>query len=186
MVHNGIEYGDLQMISEAYDLLYSGLKLNHDEMYTIFDEWNRGELDSYLIEITRDIMGYKEEDGKPLLTKILDRAGQKGSGKWTGINSLELGVPVTLISEAVYARSLSSLKEERLEASKILAGVERVVDGNREEILKTFDKPSTPQDSELCSRLYVVTRTAQEYNWHLNYGSIAQMWREGCIIVVSS
>lgn len=183
MVHNGIEYGDLQMISEAYDLLYSGLKLNHDEMYTIFDEWNRGELDSYLIEITRDIMGYKEEDGKPLLTKILDRAGQKGSGKWTGINSLELGVPVTLISEAVYARSLSSLKEERLEASKILAGVERVVDGNREEIIEDLRQALYASKIVSYAQGYMLLRkAAQEYNWHLNYGSIAQMWREGCII----
>ena len=183
MVHNGIEYGDLQMISEAYDLLYSGLKLNHDETYTIFDEWNRGELDSYLIEITRDIMGYKEEDGKPLLTKILDRAGQKGSGKWTGINSLELGVPVTLISEAVYARSLSSLKEERLEASKILAGVERVVDGNREEIIEDLRQALYASKIVSYAQGYMLLReAAQEYNWHLNYGSIAQMWREGCII----
>jgi 6-phosphogluconate dehydrogenase len=171
------------MISEAYDLLYSGLKLNHDEMYTIFDEWNRGELDSYLIEITRDIMGYKEEDGKPLLTKILDRAGQKGSGKWTGINSLELGVPVTLISEAVYARSLSSLKEERLEASKILAGVERVVDGNREEIIEDLRQALYASKIVSYAQGYMLLReAAQEYNWHLNYGSIAQMWREGCII----
>ncbi len=183
MVHNGIEYGDMQMISEAYDLLHSGLKLSHDEMYTIFDEWNKGELDSYLIEITRDIMGYKDEDGSALLTKILDRAGQKGTGKWTGINSLELGVPVTLISQAVYARSLSALKEERLEASKLLAGVEREIDGDKEAIIEDLRQALYASKIVSYAQGYMLMReAANEYNWHLNYGGIAQMWRGGCII----
>ncbi len=183
MVHNGIEYGDMQMISEAYDLLYSGLQLSHDEMYTIFDEWNRGELDSYLIEITRDIMAYKDEDGSPLLTKILDRAGQKGTGKWTGINSLELGVPVTLISQAVYARSLSALKEERLEASKRLAGVPRELSGDKEEIIEDLRQALYASKIVSYAQGYMLMReAANEYGWHLNYGGIAQMWRGGCII----
>ncbi|NLA93026.1 MAG: decarboxylating NADP(+)-dependent phosphogluconate dehydrogenase [Spirochaetales bacterium] len=183
MVHNGIEYGDMQMISEAYDLLYSGLQLSHDEMYTIFDEWNRGELDSYLIEITRDIMAYKDEDGSPLLTKILDRAGQKGTGKWTGINSLELGVPVTLISQAVYARSLSALKEERLEASKRLAGVSRELSGDKEEIIEDLRQALYASKIVSYAQGYMLMReAANEYGWHLNYGGIAQMWRGGCII----
>jgi 6-phosphogluconate dehydrogenase len=183
MVHNGIEYGDMQMISEAYDLLHSGLNLSHDEMYTIFDEWNKGELDSYLIEITRDIMAYKDEDGSPLLTKILDRAGQKGTGKWTGINSLELGVPVTLISQAVYARSLSALKEERLEASKLLAGVSREIEGEKEAIIEDLRQALYASKIVSYAQGYMLMReAAHEYNWHLNYGGIAQMWRGGCII----
>src|SRR5687768_6476948 len=122
MVHNGIEYGDMQLICEAYQLLKDGLGLNADELHEVFAEWNKGELDSYLIEITRDIFAVKDEDGVPMVDKILDAAGQKGTGKWTGISSLELGVPVTLIGEAVYARCLSALKDERVAASKVLNG----------------------------------------------------------------
>ena len=122
MVHNGIEYGDMQLICEAYQLLKDALGLNADELHEVFAEWNKGELDSYLIEITRDIFAVKDEDGMPMVDKILDTAGQKGTGKWTGISSLELGVPVTLIGEAVYARCLSAMKDERVAASKILTG----------------------------------------------------------------
>mgnify|MGYP001282092370 CR=1 FL=1 len=140
MVHNGIEYGDMQMICEAYDLLRQGLGLSHDELHEIFSEWNEGELDSYLIEITRDIMAMKDEDGQPLVTKILDRAGQKGTGKWTGISSLELGVPVTLIVEAVYARCLSALKSERVTASKLISGPDKRIEGEKAALVEDIRK----------------------------------------------
>ena len=122
MVHNGIEYGDMQLISEAYHLMRDGLGMTHDEMQVTFTEWNKGKLDSYLIEITRDILGYKDEDGQPLVEKILDAAEQKGTGKWTGISALDMGIPLTLVVEAVLARALSALKDERVEASKVLSG----------------------------------------------------------------
>ncbi len=122
MVHNGIEYGDMQLISEAYNLMKNLLGMNADEMHEVFAEWNKGDLDSYLMEITRDILGYKDEDGGALVEKILDTAGQKGTGKWTGIEALDLGIPLTLIGESVFARCLSALKEERVEASKVLSG----------------------------------------------------------------
>ena len=128
MVHNGIEYGDMQLICEAYQLMKGGLGLSNEEMHEVFAEWNKGELDSYLIEITRDILGYKDpENGEQTLDKILDTAGQKGTGKWTSESSLDLGMPVTLIGEAVYARCLSAMKEERVAASKILSGPRRQV-----------------------------------------------------------
>uniref|UniRef100_A0AC34GAU2 Phosphogluconate dehydrogenase (NADP(+)-dependent, decarboxylating) n=1 Tax=Panagrolaimus sp. ES5 TaxID=591445 RepID=A0AC34GAU2_9BILA len=122
MVHNGIEYGDMQLIAEAYDLLLNGLGLSQDEMANVFDEWNKGELDSFLIEITANILRYKDESGESVVPKILDSAGQKGTGKWTGISALEYGQPVTLIAEAVFARCLSALKEQRVLASKVLPG----------------------------------------------------------------
>src|SRR5271155_1720618 len=122
MVHNGIEYGDMQLICEAYQLMRDGLGMSADDMHQVFDEWNKGVLDSYLIEITRDILAYKEKDGTPLVDRILDAAGQKGTGKWTVIDSMELGIPITLISEAVYARCVSALKEDRVAASKVLSG----------------------------------------------------------------
>ena len=135
MVHNGIEYGDMQLISEAYHIMKDYVGLSHDEMYEIFDEWNKGDLDSYLIEITRDIMGYKEE-GKPLVENILDAAGQKGTGKWTGISALDLGVPLTLIGESVFARCLSAQKEERVEASKVLGSPIKQYDGDKKQFVK--------------------------------------------------
>ena len=125
MIHNGIEYGDMQLICEAYNLLSVALNLDADELSEVFNEWNEGELDSYLIQITAEIFAKKDEDGAPMIDKILDTAGQKGSGKWTGISSLDLGVPVTLIGEAVYARCLSAMKDERVIASKVLNGTER-------------------------------------------------------------
>jgi 6-phosphogluconate dehydrogenase len=183
MVHNGIEYGDMQMICEAYDLLNQGLGLTHDEMHAIFDEWNKGDLDSYLIEITRDIMKTKDADGSPLVTKILDRAGQKGTGKWTGINSMDLGVPVTLIVEAVYARCLSALKSERVQASKLISGPDRKISGDREEIILDIRKALLASKIVSYAQGYMLMReAAKEYGWSLNYGGIALMWRGGCII----
>ena len=131
MVHNGIEYGDMQLITEAYLIMRDLLGMSADEMHKVFEEWNKGELDSYLIEITRDILAFKDEDGKPLVDKILDTAGQKGTGKWTGIASLDLGVPLTLIGEAVYGRCLSAMKDERVEASKILNGPKPKFEGDK-------------------------------------------------------
>jgi 6-phosphogluconate dehydrogenase len=183
MVHNGIEYGDMQMICEAYDLLHSGLGLNHDELHDIFAEWNTGELDSYLIEITRDIMKTRDEDGEPLVTKILDKAGQKGTGKWTGISSLELGVPVTLIVEAVYARCLSALKSERTAASKVIGGPDRHIDGQRNAIVEDVRKALLASKIVSYAQGYMLMReAANEHGWDLNYGGIALMWRGGCII----
>ncbi len=183
MVHNGIEYGDMQMICEAYDFLYTGLGLSYEEMYNIFTQWNETELDSYLIEITRDIMKVKDSDGSPLVDKILDKAGQKGTGKWTGINSLELGVPVTLIVEAVYARSLSALKSERVEASNIITGPMRVIEGERAEIIEDVRKALLASKIVSYAQGYMLMReAAKENGWSLNYGGIALMWRGGCII----
>jgi len=183
MVHNGIEYGDMQMICEAYDFLYSGLSLSYDELAEIFTQWNTTELDSYLIEITRDIMKKKDSDGSPLVENILDRAGQKGTGKWVGINSLDLGVPVTLIVEAVYARSLSALKSERVEASKIISGPMRAIEGERADIIEDVRKALLASKIVSYAQGYMLMReAAKEYGWDLNYGGIALMWRGGCII----
>jgi 6-phosphogluconate dehydrogenase len=134
MVHNGIEYGDMQLICEAYQLMHEGLGLSHLEMQEVFSTWNQGELDSYLIEITRDIMGFVDKDGEALVTKILDKAGQKGTGKWTVDSCLQLGIPVTLIGEAVFSRCLSSLKDERVEASKVLSGPSPKIDLDKKRI----------------------------------------------------
>jgi 6-phosphogluconate dehydrogenase len=183
MIHNGIEYGDIQMICEAYDLLHTGLGLNHDELHEIFADWNEGELDSFLIEITRDIMKTKDEDGSPLVTKILDKAGQKGTGKWTAISSFELGVPVTLIGEAVYARMLSALKSERVEAAKILKGPPRKIEGDKKQIIEDARQALYASKIVSYAQGYMLMReAAKEYNWNLNYGGIALMWRGGCII----
>jgi 6-phosphogluconate dehydrogenase len=184
MVHNGIEYGDMQLICEAYQLLRDGLGLNADELHEVFAEWNKGELDSYLIEITRDIFAFKDEDGTPMVDKILDTAGQKGTGKWTGISSLELGVPVTLIGEAVYARCLSAMKDERVTASKVLSGPDRKPKGqDREAFIENV------RVALYCSKMisyaqgYMLLReAAKEQRWNLNLGGIALMWRGGCII----
>ncbi|MDX9934031.1 MAG: decarboxylating NADP(+)-dependent phosphogluconate dehydrogenase [Sphaerochaetaceae bacterium] len=183
MVHNGIEYGDMQMICEAYDLLRLGLGLDHEQLYEVFDEWNKGELDSYLIEITRDIMAVKDDDGQPLVTKILDRAGQKGTGKWTGISSLELGVPVTLIVEAVYARCLSALKHERVRASKVIKGPDQSIDGEKKVLIEEVRKALLASKIVSYAQGYMLMReAAKENGWKLNYGGIALMWRGGCII----
>jgi 6-phosphogluconate dehydrogenase len=183
MVHNGIEYGDIQLICEAYQMLKDGLGLTAAELHDVFAEWNAGELDSYLIEITRDIFGKLDEDGTPIVDKILDTAGQKGTGKWTGISSLDLGVPVTLIGEAVYARCLSAMKEERVLAAQVLSGPSRCPIENRKGFIE--DVRSALYCSKMISYAqgYMLLReAAKEYKWNLNFGGIALMWRGGCII----
>ena len=186
MVHNGIEYGDMQLICEAYNIMKSGLGMSADEMHTVFAEWNKGALDSYLIEITRDILAKKDTDGLPLVDKILDTAGQKGTGKWTVINSQDLGVPITLMAEAVYSRCVSALKDERVKASKKLKGPRPTIKLS-EEKKKQFinDIQSALYSSKIISYAqgYMLMRTAaKEYGWNLNFGGIALMWRGGCII----
>ncbi len=183
MVHNGIEYGDMQLITEAYHLMKSGLDMNADEMHDVFRKWNSGPLDSYLIEITADILGYRDEKGEPLVEKILDTAGQKGTGKWTAINALDMGVPVTLIGEAVFSRCLSALKEERVEASGIIKGPEITFNGNREEFLKDLESALLASKIISYAQGFMLMReAAKEFGWKLNYGDIALMWRGGCII----
>lgn len=183
MVHNGIEYGDMQLICEAYQLMKTLLGFDNNKMHKVFAEWNKGELDSYLIEITRDIMAYKDQDGNALVEKILDTAGQKGTGKWTGISSLEMGIPVTLIGEAVYARCLSALKEERVEASKVLKGKTPLFEGDKETFVEDIRKALLASKIVSYAQGYMLMRqAAKEYGWNLNYGGIALMWRGGCII----
>ena len=183
MVHNGIEYGDMQLISEIYHFMKVILEFGADDMHRIFDEWNKGKLDSYLIEITSKIFTVKDEDGSPLVDKILDSAGQKGTGKWTGIAALNEGVPLTLITEAVFARALSSMKEERVEASKELTGPLVDFKGERDEYIGRL------REALYCAKIisyaqgYALMKAASEkYNWNLNFGGIALMWRGGCII----
>jgi 6-phosphogluconate dehydrogenase len=183
MVHNGIEYGDMQLISEAYHLMKAGLGLTYDEMHNIFADWNRGKLDSYLIEITRDIMAFKDQDGSPLVEKILDTAGQKGTGRWTVVTALESGIPLTLISEAVQARSLSALKEERVEASKVLQGPATHFSGNKKAFVEDIRQALYASKIISYAQGYMLMRAAaKEYQWNLNYGGVALMWRGGCII----
>ena len=184
MVHNGIEYGDMQLICEAYSLMENVLGMSCDEMHEVFKEWNTGVLDSYLIDITKDILAVKDEDGEPLLDKILDTAGQKGTGKWTGISALDLGVPLTLIGESVFARVLSSLKDERVRASAIL--------GSRPDVSQAVDKDeiiNALRDALYASKIIsyaqgfmLMSEAAKEQGWDLNYGEISLMWRGGCII----
>lgn len=182
MVHNGIEYGDMQLICEAYQIMKDLLGLNSDEIHDVFADWNTGELDSYLIEITRDIFGYKE-NGEALVEKILDTAGQKGTGKWTGVSALELGVPLTLIGEAVFARCLSALKDERVEASAVIAGPKPEFTGDKKAFIEDLRQALYAAKIVSYAQGYVLMReAAKEYNWHLNYGGIALMWRGGCII----
>ncbi|HXE13053.1 MAG TPA: decarboxylating NADP(+)-dependent phosphogluconate dehydrogenase, partial [Bryobacteraceae bacterium] len=183
MVHNGIEYGDMQLICEAYQLLREGLGLDAGQLHEVFAEWNRGELDSFLIEITSEIFSKKDEDGQPLIDKILDTAGQKGTGKWTAISALDLGTPVTLIGEAVFARCLSALKDERVAASKVLSGPTQVKAEDRDRFIEDV------RCALYCSKLisyaqgYMLLReAAKEQGWNLNLGGIALMWRGGCII----
>ncbi len=183
MVHNGIEYGDMQLICEAYSLMHQGLGIDHDEMHEIFSRWNEGPLDSYLIEITRDIMAYKDENGERVVEKILDTAGQKGTGKWTGISSLELGIPVTLIAEAVFARCLSALKEERVKASKVLKGPARKFSGDKKQFIQDLESALLFAKIISYTQGFMLLREAADnFNWELNYGGIALMWRGGCII----
>lgn len=183
MAHNAIEYGDMQIICEAYNLLKNGLGLSAEEMHEIFTQWNATELDSYLVEITRDILAFKDEDGQPLVEKILDTAGQKGTGKWFSVNSLDLGIPVTLIAEAVYARCLSALKSERVEASKILKGPETEFTGDKKAFVEDIRKALLASKIVSYTQGFMCLReAAKEYDWELNYGNVALLWRSGCII----
>ncbi|XP_064385440.1 6-phosphogluconate dehydrogenase, decarboxylating-like [Halichondria panicea] len=184
MVHNGIEYGDMQLICEAYDLMKNALGMNHDEMASVFTEWNKGELDSFLIEITKDILAFKDTDGSPLVEKIRDAAGQKGTGKWTAISALDKGMPVTLIGESVFARCLSSLKDERVEASKQLPGPKVTRwEGNRAELVEHIRKALyASKIISYAQGFMLLKQAAKDYGWNLNYGGIALMWRGGCII----
>jgi len=183
MVHNGIEYGDMQLITEAYQIMKDMLGMSADEMHEVFKDWNTGELDSYLIEITRDILAFKDEDGAPLVDKILDTAGQKGTGKWTAVASLDVGVPLTLIGEAVYARCLSAQKDDRVEASKVLSGPTPKFDGDKKAFVNDLMKALYASKIVSYAQGYVLmNHTAKEFGWDLNYGGIALMWRGGCII----
>jgi len=183
MVHNGIEYGDMQMICEAYHFMKDVLRMSNDEMSTVFAGWNDGDLDSYLIEITRDILAYRDEDGEAVVDKILDAAGQKGTGKWTAIEALTLGQPLTLIGEAVFARCLSALKEERVVASKILDGPRVAFEGSRTDMVEDLRQALYASKIVSYAQGYELMRAAaEEYSWNLNYGGVALMWRGGCII----
>jgi 6-phosphogluconate dehydrogenase len=182
MTHNGIEYGDMQLICEAYQMMKEGLGMSNQEMHETFAEWNKGELDSYLIEITRDILAYKE-NGDYTLDKILDTAGQKGTGKWTTVSSLDLGMPVTLIGEAVFARCLSAMKDERAEASKILSGPKTKTGENRKQWIEDIRQALLASKIVSYAQGFMLLKeAAKEYKWNLNYGSIASVWRGGCII----
>ncbi|HEV2390966.1 MAG TPA: decarboxylating NADP(+)-dependent phosphogluconate dehydrogenase [Verrucomicrobiae bacterium] len=183
MVHNGIEYGDMQLICEAYNLMKMGLGLSAPEMHDVFAQWQQGELNSYLIEITRDILAFKDSDGQPLVDKILDTAGQKGTGKWTVISSQDLATPITLIAEAVYARMLSALKEERVIAAKKLRGPKPAIKGERARIIEEIRQALYASKIISYAQGYMLMRAAaQQYHWKLNYGGVALMWRGGCII----
>jgi 6-phosphogluconate dehydrogenase len=183
MVHNGIEYGDMQLICEAYELLRDAVHCSETEMQKIFAEWNKGDLNSYLIEITAQIFGYKDKDGSLLLDKILDIAGQKGTGKWTGISALELGMPVTLIGEAVFARCLSAMKDERMQASVFYTGPKRSFSGDRTKFIESIRQALYASKIISYAQGFMLMRSAAaEMKWTLDYGSIALMWRGGCII----
>jgi 6-phosphogluconate dehydrogenase len=188
MVHNGIEYGDMQLICEAYNILKNGLGMTEQELHDTFAEWNRGELDSYLIEITRDIFAKKDTDGSPLVNKILDTAGQKGTGKWTVINSLDLGTPITLMAEAVYARCVSAMKDDRVRAARKLKGPKPAIPTARN-AKKRAALVQEVRDALYASKIIsyaqgymLMQAAAKEYGWKLNWGGIALMWRGGCII----
>ncbi|WP_292363884.1 decarboxylating NADP(+)-dependent phosphogluconate dehydrogenase [Methylophaga sp. UBA1464] len=183
MVHNGIEYGDMQLICEAYQMMREGLGMSGDEIQQVFAEWNEGVLDSYLIEITRDILAVKEPDGSLLIDHILDTAGQKGTGKWTGINALELGIPLTLIGEAVFSRCLSALKDERVTAANILPAHAGQFSGDKADMINAIRDALYASKIISYAQGYMLMReAAKTYGWELNYGGIALMWRGGCII----
>jgi 6-phosphogluconate dehydrogenase len=183
MVHNGIEYGDMQLICEAYQLMKEGLGMTNQQMHEAFAEWNRGELDSYLIEITRDILGYKDENGEYVVDQILDAAGQKGTGKWTVIASLDAGTPLTLIGEAVHARCLSAMKEARVAASKILTGPRGQFAGDRQAFVEDIRRALLASKIISYAQGFMLMREAsKEFKWNLNYGNVALVWRGGCII----
>jgi 6-phosphogluconate dehydrogenase len=187
MVHNGIEYGDMQVIAEAYHLMKTGLGMTHDEMSTVFRSWGEAELDSYLIDITADILAYRDEHGDPLIEHILDTAGQKGTGKWTAISALDFGMPVTLVAEAVFARILSALKDERVAAAAKLGSNTRLIEEDMAESRSRF--VTVIRDALYASKIVsyaqgfmLLRAAAEEHGWDLDYGRIASLWREGCII----
>lgn len=183
MVHNGIEYADMQLIAESYDLMKNVLKMNHQEIAETFKTWNEGELDSFLIEITADIFNKLDEDGSPLVEKVLDKAGQKGTGKWTSINALDLGVPLTIITEAVFARTISSQKDERVTASQSINNEKHAFDGDKKEFLEAIREALYM--SKICcyaQGFAQMKEASNSYNWNLQLGDLAMIWREGCII----
>lgn len=183
MVHNGIEYGDMQIINEAYHVMKDMLGMSADEMHEVFKVWNTGDLDSYLTEITRDILAVKDEDGLPLIDKILDTAGQKGTGKWTGVSALELGVPLTLIGESVFSRCLSAQKDIRVKASKVISGPQVAFGGDKKQMIDDLkDALFGAKIISYAQGYNLMMEAAKEYNWNLNLGGIALMWRGGCII----
>lgn len=183
MVHNGIEYGDMQIINEAYHLMKELLGMDAFEQHEVFKTWNEGKLDSYLIEITRDILAFKDEDGSPLVEKILDTAGQKGTGKWTASTALDLGIPLTLIAESVYSRSLSAQKELRVKASENIEGTKPSFIGDKQQFINDLEEAIYASKIISYAQGYdLMMEAAKEFNWNLNYGGIALMWRGGCII----
>lgn len=185
MVHNGIEYGDMQLIAESYDLLKRVLGLDNAEIQSIFEEWNEGELDSYLIEITKEVLKRKDDQGTDgyIVDKILDKAGNKGTGKWTSQSSLDLGVPLPLITESVFARFISTYKDERVKASSILSGPEVKFSGDKAEIVEKIRQALYFSKIMSYAQGFAQLRQAsKEYDWDLPYGTIAQIWRAGCII----
>ena len=183
MVHNGIEYGDMQIITEAYQLMKDLLGMSNQEMHEVFKKWNEGPLDSYLIEITRDILGYKDENGEETVDYILDTAGQKGTGKWTGISALDLGIPLTLIGESVFARCLSAQKDLRVQASKVISGPKATFKGDKQQFIDDLEQALLGAKIISYAQGYnLMMEAAGEHGWNLNYGGIALMWRGGCII----
>jgi len=183
MIHNGIEYGDMQLISEAYHFMKEALLMSHEEMEATFKKWNETELNSYLVEITIEILAFKDADGQPLVEKIMDTAGQKGTGKWTGINALDLGIPLTLITESVFARYLSSLKQQRVDASNLFNKSITPITENKAQWIEAL------RDALLASKIIsyaqgfmLMKQASEDNNWELNYGNVALMWRGGCII----
>ena len=183
MVHNGIEYGDMQLICEAYHLMRDGLGMSAEEMHKVFADWNEGELDSYLIEITRDILGYKDEKGETTVDYILDAAGQKGMGKWTVISALDEGVSLTLIGEAVFSRCLSAVKNERVKAARRFPRAIPAFEGDKEAFIECIRKALYASKIISYAQGYAVMRSAaQTHGWNLNFGGLALMWRGGCII----
>lgn len=183
MVHNGIEYGDMQLICEAYDVMQHALGLSPDEMSAVFADWNQGKLNSYLIEITADILAYKDKDGQPMVDKILDTAGQKGTGKWTAVSALDSGIPLTLIGEAVFARFLSALKEERVIAADVLGSAMPAYTGDKAALIADLQEALFASKIVSYTQGYMLMRSAsEEFGWNLAYGNIALMWRGGCII----
>ena len=183
MVHNGIEYGDMQIINEAYHLMKDLLGMDAFEQHEVFKKWNQGVLDSYLIEITTDILAYKDEDGSPLVEKILDTAGQKGTGKWTAVTALDLGIPLTLIGESVFSRCLSAQKDLRVKASEMIPAKKTTFDGDKQQFIDDLENAIYGAKIISYAQGYdLMMEAAKEYNWNLNYGGIALMWRGGCII----